>query len=154
MPIEIERKFLVKGEQWRSLSVGKIYRQGYIVNTQERTVRVRVVGEEGYLTIKGPTINTGRSEFEYPIPVADAEELLNTLCDRPFIEKTRSKIAINELTWEIDEFWGDNQGLIVAEVELQSADQIIDIPDWIGEEVTQDARYYNANLVKNPFKSW
>lgn len=154
MPIEIERKFLVNGEQWRSQSVGTIYRQGYLANTQGRTVRVRVVGEQGYLTIKGPTLNAGRSEFEYPIPVADAEELLNTLCDRPFIEKTRYKLAIGELTWEIDEFWGDNQGLILAEVELQSADQSIDLPEWIGQEVTEDARYYNVNLTKNPFKSW
>ena len=154
MPIEIERKFLVKGEEWRSLGVGTIYRQGYITNTQGRTVRVRVVGEQGYLTIKGPTSNAGRSEFEYPIPVVDAEELLNTLCDRPLIEKNRSKIKIGEFIWEVDEFWGDNQGLILAEVELESADQKIDIPNWIGEEVTEDPRYYNSNLVKNPFKNW
>ncbi len=152
MATEIERKFLVKGDEWRSLGVAEIYRQGYIANSNGRTVRVRVVGDQGYLTIKGLTVGMGRSEFEYKIPVEDAQELLETLCDRPFIEKTRYKINIGDLTWEVDEFWGENQGLILAEVELETEDQSIDIPHWIGEEVTSDPRYYNVNLVKNPFK--
>jgi CYTH domain-containing protein len=153
MATEIERKFLVKGDEWRSLGVGEIYRQGYITNDNGRTVRVRVVGEQGYLTIKGPTTGMGRAEFEYKIPVEDAQELLETLCDRPFIEKTRYKINIGDLIWEVDEFWGENQGLILAEVELETEDQIIDIPNWIGEEVTSDPRYYNSNLVKNPYRN-
>ena len=152
MATEIERKFLVKGDGWRSLGVGEIYRQGYIANNNGRTVRVRVVGEQGYLTIKGSTTGMKRAEFEYKIPVEDAQELLETLCDRPLIEKTRYKILMGDLIWEVDEFWGENQGLILAEVELETEDQNIDIPDWIGEEVTSDPRYYNSNLVKNPFK--
>ncbi|MFM6190293.1 CYTH domain-containing protein [Planktothrix sp.] len=152
MATEIERKFLVKGDGWRSLGVGEIYRQGYIANNNGRTVRVRVVGEQGYLTIKGSTTGMKRAEFEYKIPVEDAQELLETLCDRPLIEKTRYKILMGDLTWEVDEFWGENQGLILAEVELETEYQNIDIPDWIGEEVTSDPRYYNSNLVKNHFK--
>lgn len=153
MAIEIERKFLVTGDEWRSLAVGETYRQGYIANINGRTVRVRVVGSQGYLTIKGLTTGSSRAEFEYKIPVGDAEELLETLCDRPLIEKTRYKINIGDLTWEVDEFGGENQGLILAEVELETEDQSIDIPHWIGEEVTSDPRYYNVNLVKNPFQT-
>jgi CYTH domain-containing protein len=153
MATEIERKFLVQGDEWRSLGVGVIYRQGYVANINGRTVRVRVVGEQGYLTIKGPTIGKSRAEFEYKIPVEDAQELLETLCDRPLIEKTRYKINIGDLIWEVDEFWGENQGLILAEVELETEDQNINIPDWIGKEVTSDPRYYNVNLVKNPVVS-
>lgn len=153
MATEIERKFLVQGDEWRSLGVGVIYRQGYVANINGRTVRVRVVGEQGYLTIKGPTIGKSRAEFEYKIPVEDAQELLETLCDRPLIEKTRYKINIGDLIWEVDEFWGENQGLILAEVELQTEDQNINIPDWIGKEVTSDPRYYNVNLVKNPYRN-
>jgi CYTH domain-containing protein len=113
---------------------------------------VRVVGSQGYLTIKGLTTGSSRAEFEYEIPVDDAQELLETLCDRPLIEKTRYKINIGDLIWEVDEFWGENQGLILAEVELETEDQNINIPHWIGKEVTSDPRYYNSNLVKNPFK--
>ena len=153
MATEIERKFLVQGDEWRWLGVGVIYRQGYVANINGRTVRVRVVGEQGYLTIKGPTIGTSRAEFEYKIPVEDAQELLETLCDRPLIEKTRYKINIGDLIWEVDEFWGENQGLILAEVELETEDQSIDIPPWIGKEVTSDPRYYNVNLAKNPVVS-
>ncbi|VXD24027.1 Adenylate cyclase [Planktothrix serta PCC 8927] len=152
MGTEIERKFLVKGDEWRSLGVAEIYRQGYIANYNGRTVRVRVVGNQGYLTIKGLTTGSSRAEFEYKIPVEDAQELLETLCDRPLIEKTRYKILMGDLIWEVDEFSGENQGLILAEVELETEDQNIDIPHWIAEEVTSDPRYYNVNLVKNPFK--
>jgi CYTH domain-containing protein len=113
---------------------------------------VRVVGSQGYLTIKGLTTGSSRAEFEYEIPVDDAQELLETLCDHPLIEKTRYKINIGDLIWEVDEFWGENQGLILAEVELEIEDQNINIPHWIGKEVTSDPRYYNSNLVKNPFK--
>jgi adenylate cyclase len=154
MAIEIERKFLVKGEQWRSLGKGKIYRQGYFPTTQGCTIRVRIIGDQGYLTIKGKTQGYSRSEFEYPIPLADAHEMLNTLCDRPLIEKTRYKITLDHLIWEVDEFTGDNQGLILAEVELTSEDQKINLPEWIHQEVTGDPQYYNVNLVKYPFSQW
>lgn len=154
MAIEIERKFLVKSEAWRSLATGTVYCQGYIATAPGRTVRVRIIGDQGYLTIKGPSNGRSRAEFEYPIPVKDATEMLETLCDRPFIEKKRYKIIQGELTWEVDEFFGDNQGLILAEVELKDENQAIDLPDWIGEEVSADARYYNASLVKNPYCQW
>ncbi len=155
MAIEIERKFLVKKDQWRTLASGQIYRQGYILAEPGRTVRVRIVGNQGYLTIKGPgKLGGARPEFEYPIPVADAQEILQTLCNQPLIEKTRHKIPIGDLIWEVDEFHGENQGLILAEVELKSEDQSIQIPDWIGQEVTSDRRYFNAYLVTHPYSQW
>lgn len=153
MAKEIERKFLVNGDSWRQLAQGSLYRQGYIPS-QGATVRVRIAGHQGYLTIKGPTVNFSRSEFEYPIPLADAQEMLDTLCDRPLIEKTRYKIEWAGLVWEIDEFTGVNQGLILAEVELTDEAQQIEIPDWIGTEVTGDPRYFNSYLVKHPFSQW
>lgn len=155
MAIEIERKFLVKGDKWRSLATGQIYRQGYIPTEPGRTVRIRIVGNQGYLTIKGPgKFGGSRPEFEYPIPVKDAQEMLETLCNQPFIEKTRHKIPIDELVWEVDEFHGENQGLILAEVELETENQSIQIPDWIGQEVTSDYRYFNAYLAKHPYQEW
>ncbi|MBW4471174.1 MAG: CYTH domain-containing protein [Stenomitos rutilans HA7619-LM2] len=154
MPTEIERKFLVKGDAWRSLASGVAYCQGYITSTVERTVRVRVVGRQGYLTIKGGTTGISRAEFEYSIPVEDALELLSTLCEPPLIQKKRYKIAHAGLIWEVDEFEGENQGLIVAEVELGDANQAIVLPDWIDREVSDDPRYFNANLVKHPFSQW
>lgn len=131
-----------------------IYRQGYIPTAKPTSVRIRVVGDRGYLTIKGATVGTSRAEFEYPIPVEDAIEMLDTLCDRPFIEKTRYKIPQGDLVWEIDEFAGENQGLIVAEVELVEENQTLELPEWIGEEVSHDSRYFNVNLVKHPFSKW
>ncbi|MBC7971376.1 MAG: CYTH domain-containing protein [Verrucomicrobia bacterium] len=154
MPAEIERKFLVKGDAWRSLATGIAYSQGYIVSTEGRTVRVRVVGEQGYLTIKGATSGITRAEFEYPIPVDDALEMQHTLCDPPLIQKKRHKIEYAGLVWEVDEFEGENQGLIVAEVELEDVKQTIALPDWIDREVSDDPRYFNANLVKHPFSEW
>ncbi|MBD2499311.1 CYTH domain-containing protein [Anabaena azotica] len=153
MAKEIERKFLVDGDSWRQLGEGSLYRQGYIPS-QGATVRVRIAGNQGYLTIKGPTVNFSRSEFEYPIPLADAQEMLDTLCDRPLIEKTRYKIEWAGFVWEVDEFAGANQGLILAEVELTDEAQQIEIPDWIGTEVTGDPRYFNSYLVKHPFEEW
>lgn len=154
MAIEIERKFLVKGEQWRTLAVGKVYRQGYIATHNGTTVRVRLVGNQGYLTLKGFRIGVSRAEYEYPIPAADAQEMLDNLCDRPLIEKIRYTIQWAGLIWEIDEFTGDNQGLILAEVELTAESQIIELPDWIDQEVSDDSRYYNVNLVRYPFSQW
>ena len=155
MGIEIERKFLVNNEEWRSLvNSSKVYRQGYIYTHNRTTVRVRVSGSEGYLTIKGTKTGSVRAEFEYPIPLEDAQEMLETLCDRPLIEKRRYILTQGELIWEIDEFEGENEGLILAEVELSQETQAIDIPDWIYKEVTQDSRYYNANLAQYPYSQW
>ncbi|MEA5626060.1 CYTH domain-containing protein [Nostoc sp. UHCC 0251] len=154
MAKEIERKYLVRGDSWRGLAEGSVYRQGYIATQDKAAVRIRIVGENSYLTIKGPNIKYSRSEFEYPIPVQDAQEILETLCERPFIEKTRYKIESGGLIWEIDEFDGVNKGLILAEVELSDENQQIELPSWIGKEVSDDFRYYNSNLVKHPFSQW
>ncbi|NEO86510.1 MAG: CYTH domain-containing protein [Spirulina sp. SIO3F2] len=153
MAIEIERKFLVIGEAWRTLASGIRYCQGYLCREPARTVRIRLAGEQGYLTIKGATQGITRAEFEYPIPVAEAEALLQ-LCDRPLIEKIRYRIPQGELVWEVDEFLGENQGLIVAEVELRSSEQTFVKPDWLGAEVSDDPRYFNAALVTNPYAQW
>ncbi|MDB9312585.1 CYTH domain-containing protein [Spirulina sp. CS-785/01] len=154
MAQEIERKFLVKGEEWRNLGTGEVYRQGYFPTEEGCTIRVRVVGERGYLTIKGKTQGVSRTEFEYGIPVSDAEEMLEELCDRPLIEKIRYQIHQGDLLWEVDEFKGENEGLIVAEVELSSEDQDIFFPHWVGEDVSHDPRYYNINLMKFPYQYW
>lgn len=154
MGIEIERKFLVDPRgSWRSAPATR-FRQGYLSTAKERTVRVRTAGEKGYLTIKGITRGATRLEYEYSIPLADAEQLLDELCERPLIEKDRYKLDHQGLTWEVDEFFGDNQGLILAEVELSSEDQVFARPEWVRDEVTQDPRYYNANLIKHPYTRW
>lgn len=154
MPTEIERKFLVKSDQWRSFSTGTVYRQGYLSTNKNRSVRVRIVGNQGYLTIKGSTKGFSRTEYEYLIPAEEAQEMLDNLCDPPLIEKTRYLIEYAGLTWEVDEFSGENQGLIVAEVELTDENQIIELPDWIGKEVSDDPRYYNVNLAQHPISQW
>jgi CYTH domain-containing protein len=151
---EIERKFLVKGEAWKALAAGTVYRQGYLSTVKERTVRVRTVGEKGFLTIKGVTTGVTRAEFEYEVPAADANAMLDGLCEKPLVEKTRYKIPLDGYTWEVDEFHGDNDGLVVAEVELKSADEKPPLPEWVGEDVSSDPRYFNSNLVKKPFKTW
>ncbi len=151
---EIERKFLVKGDSWRAQAHGKRYRQGYLSTVKERTVRVRTAGDQGYITVKGITTGASRAEYEYEIPLADANEMLDQLCQRPIIEKTRYRIPRGDIAWEIDEFEGDNRGLIVAEIELKDEHQSFTMPDWIGEEVTNDPRYFNANLVAKPFTTW
>ena len=154
MGIEIERKFLVRGDQWRSLGTPVCYRQGYLAADIKRSVRVRVAGDRGLITIKGSTEGITRAEYEYEIPRADAEAMLDQLCNRPLIEKNRTKISLNGVVWEVDEFFGANQGLIMAEVELNNPQQAIDLPDWIGEEVSTDPRYFNSNLVQHPFTEW
>jgi adenylate cyclase len=148
MRTEIERKFLVQGDAWRT-DQGVHIRQGYLNRDKERTVRVRVAGGKAFLTIKG--INRGAScaEFEYEIPVVDAEQLLK-ICEGPLIEKTRHAIVYAGMVWEIDEFHGANENLIVAEVELERNDQYFERPDWLGKEVTSDPRYFNSNLCINP----
>ena len=154
MAVEIERKFLVQGDGWRGLAPGKHYRQGYLSTDADRTVRVRVIEDRGYLTIKGATVNATRAEYEYAIPVEDAHAMLDTLCERPLVEKTRYRIEHQGMVWEVDEFAGENAGLLLAEVELDSEDQVIALPDWAGEEVTGELRYYNSNLIANPFSQW
>ena len=151
---EIERKYLVKGDSWRAGAHGKRYRQGYLSTVKERTVRVRIAGDQGFLTIKGITIGDTRPEYEYEIPLTDANEILDHLAERPIIEKTRYRIPQDDIVWEVDEFEGVNRGLIVAEVELKSETQQVRLPDWIGEEVSTDPRYFNANLVAKPFTTW
>ena len=153
MATEIERKFLLKNEGWRGLATGVIYRQGYLTTGEGITVRVRIVGNQGFLTVKGATVGKSRLEFEYPVPLEDAQQMLDTLCDRPLIEKTRYKIKQGDLVWEIDEFAGENQGLILAEVELEEENQTIDLPQWIDREVS-DPKYFNANLAKYPYSQW
>ena len=154
MPREIERKFLVSNDEWRSEAHGKRYRQGYLSTVKERTVRVRTAGEQGFLTIKGTSVGATRPEYEYEIPVVEANEILDQLCERPIIEKTRYRVAHAGLVWEVDEFEGENRGLITAEVELRNEHQSVSLPQWIGEEVTGDPRYFNANLVATPFTTW
>jgi CYTH domain-containing protein len=155
MAEEIERKFLVAGDEWRRLAVSsQMLRQGYLSTVKERTVRVRIVDDEGFLTVKGITVGTTRAEFEYPIPGDDAAAMLDDLCERPLVEKTRHIVEHEGLTWEVDEFAGVNEGLIVAEVELERSDQEVPLPPWIGAEVTDDPRYFNANLIAHPYSEW
>ncbi len=154
MALEIERKFLVSGDGWRVLATGTPYCQGYLAAEPTRTVRVRIAGDQGYLTIKGLGDGLSRPEYEYAIPLTDAQEMLHRLCLPPLIEKVRYKIAWQGLIWEVDEFAGENQGLILAEVELEHPDQAIELPPWIGQEVTGDPRYYNARLREHPYRQW
>jgi adenylate cyclase len=154
MPQEIERKFLVKGESWRVPGSGILYRQGYLSSIPGRTVRVRLANGKGTLTIKGISVGAARAEYEYDIPPAEASEMLDNLCKRPLIEKTRYRVEYQGLVWEIDEFDGVNAGLLVAEVELDHEDQDVPLPDWVGKEVTGDPRYYNASLISEPYTEW
>ncbi len=152
--IEIERKFLVTSDDWKGASQGILFRQGYLTTEPGRTVRVRLEGEEGKLTIKGQKENGSGDEFEYEIPGDEAAYLIDQLCLKPSIEKMRYKINYKGNTWEVDQFFGKNLGLILAEIELDSVNQEFEKPDWIGEDVTEDSRYKNANLVKNPYSNW
>ncbi len=151
---EIERKFLLKSDVWRALVKGTPYRQGYLNSAKERTVRIRTVGEQAFLTIKGITVGNTRTEYEYPIPFDECNAMLDRLAEKPLIEKTRYKIPYGGLVWEIDEFFGENQGLTVAEVELTSEQQVFEKPAWVGDEVSGDPRYFNSNLIKHPFTQW
>ncbi|MBN8788359.1 MAG: CYTH domain-containing protein [Terrimonas sp.] len=155
MPLEIERKFLINHNKWNTLPKpqGKLYRQGYLLNDIHKTIRVRLSNENAFITIKGKTTGATRSEFEYNIPLTDAKQLLDNFSNNE-ISKTRYNISYRSKLWEIDVFHGENEGLIVAEIELQSEGEPFDIPDWVTEEVTHDPRYYNANLAVLPFKSW
>lgn len=155
MATEIERKFLLRDDRWReSADNGEFMRQGYLVGTSRASVRVRVSGEVANLNIKSATLGITRQEYEYAIPVAEANEILDTLAEGPLIEKTRYHVRHGEHTWEIDVFSGDNKGLVVAEIELKSESEDFLHPDWLGEEVSGDPSYYNVSLVKHPFKDW
>lgn len=154
MGIEIERKFLVQGDGWRQgPERQRRLSQGYLSRDPARTVRVRVAGEQAFLTIKGQTRGASRAEFEYPIPLSDAQALLG-LCDGPLVDKTRHLVEVAGHLWEVDEFHGDNAGLVLAEIELDSEGETFERPAWLGAEVTGDGRYVNANLAAHPFKSW
>lgn len=152
MAIEIERKFLVVGTEWET-ATPTYYCQGYLNHDKNRTVRVRIAGQAAFLTIKGLSEGASRPEFEYPIPVDDAKQLL-PLCEQPLIEKNRRIIEHAGMRWEVDEFFGENQGLVVAEIELDSEEQQFELPTWAGEEVTEDARYYNSSLAQRPYSQW
>lgn len=154
MGIEIERKFLVINTNWKTLASPVYYKQGYLSTHTEKTVRVRIANDKAFLTIKGKNEGIKRLEFEYSIPIDEANELLDTLCEQPVIEKTRTKIEKDGFIWEIDEFMGVNQGLVVAEIELPSENTHFEKPNWIGKEVSGDIRYYNSNLIKLPFSKW
>ena len=152
MGTEIERKFLVTGSEWKN-GTGVAYCQGYVNRSKERTVRVRIAGELAFLTIKGAVQGIARAEFEYPIPLQDAEQLLK-LCDGPLIQKMRYIVEYAGKRWEVDEFFGDNQGLVVAEIELQDENDTFACPAWVGREVSHDARYFNSNLASHPYSKW
>ena len=154
MPTEIERKFLVKDARYRSLGSYMHIRQGFLSTDKERVVRVRIQGKKAFLTIKGITKGISRAEYEYKLPITHAKFMLDFLCIQPTIEKYRYNVNIEGFTWEIDEFTGENEGLVIAEIELLKDNQQFPKPEWIGEEVSGDARYYNASLVKNPYKRW
>jgi adenylate cyclase len=154
MGIEIERKFLVDESKWKRGDEGTRIVQAYLCSAKERTVRVRLIGDEARLTIKGEAVGISRAEYEYPIPSGDAREMLETLCERPFIHKTRHLVPFAGRTWEIDVFHGENEGLIVAEIELDEADAKVELPPWAAKEVSGDHRYSNSSLAKRPWPSW
>lgn len=155
MGLEIERKFLVDAEKWRALKKpkGVNYRQGYLVDNKDLTLRVRIAGNQGYITIKGATTGITRKEFEQKIPAAQAVEMLNSFAASS-VEKIRHKIKVGGKVWEVDDFKGDNEGLLMAEIELKSENEHFEKPDWVTIEVSDDNRYYNSSLSKNPFKNW
>ena len=156
MPTEIERKFLVKNLNFKDNAFKKtVMKQGYLSSVIERTVRVRSAGDQAFITVKGKGSASGMSRYEWEkeIGINDAEDLLK-ICEPGVIDKCRYFVKLGEHTYEIDEFFGDNEGLIVAEIELSSEDEVFMKPDWLGTEVTGSAKYYNGSLSKNPFKNW
>lgn len=154
MGLEIERKFLVNTAKWQPKGPGTEIRQGYLSLTPERVVRIRQTSAGCWLTIKGKSRGAVRSEFEYPIPRNDAEMMLSSVCIQPVIEKTRYKIEFSGKIWEVDVFKGENSGLVLAEIELESENDNFKLPDWVGLEVTGDSRFYNVNLVRKPYSEW
>lgn len=155
MATEIERKFLVISDTWRlQVQRSEQFRQGYLSNNPTASVRVRIENDQANLNIKGMTIGVSRPEYEYSIPLQDAQELLSILCQPPLIEKTRHYIEYSGKLWEIDEFHGDNQGLVVAEIELKDAHETFALPDWAGKDVSHEPRYYNVRLTQYPYRQW
>ena len=155
MAIEIERKFLVRDDSWRAVAEAGIhYRQGYLGSDPQCSVRVRIAAERAWLSVKSATSAIRRLEYEYPIPLADAQEMLDTLCSGPQVEKTRFLVRHQRHVWEVDVFAGANAGLVVAEIELDDEHETFASPDWLGEEVSHDTRYYNMNLAQHPFSQW
>jgi adenylate cyclase len=154
MGTEIERKFLVNDSSWKKSIQAVRCCQGYLCPGSGITVRVRVMADKGYLTIKGKGAGIARREYEYAIPVVDAREMLERLCEKPLIEKNRYTFEHAGMVWEVDEFFGENIGLIVAEVELEREDQMFSLPAWVGREVTGDPKYFNAALARNPYSKW
>ena len=155
MGIEIERKFLLLNDAWRSVvERSQLFGQGYLASGDFSSVRVRVTDEAAWLTVKGRRAGIARHEFEYPVPVADARQMLEQLCGNRVIEKTRHWVPFADHTWEIDEFQGANRGLILAEIELSRADEHFERPAWVGQEVSEDPRYFNAYLAEHPYPTW
>ena len=155
MATEIERKFLILNQDWQEYTKSELHIvQGYLATNEFNSTRIRIQNDKANINIKSATLGITRTEFEYSIPVDDARLMLEDLCIKPVIEKTRFTVEHMNHTWEIDVFSGDNEGLIVAEIELSSPDEAFEKPSWIGEEVSNDARYYNACLVNNPYKTW
>ena len=154
MSKEIERKFLVVSDEYRYNSIVDRYIQGYLCILPERIVRMRIIGERAFLTIKGKMVGLSRDEYEYQIPLNDAREILDRLCEKPLIEKDRYAVTVGGLVWIVDEFHGENEGLTVAELELKDETQSFARPDWIGREVTGVPRYFNSNLTDYPFSRW
>ena len=155
MATEIERKFLILNQDWQEHVGAEVHiAQGYLASNEFSSTRIRIQDDKANINIKSATLGISRTEFEYVIPVDDAQQMINDLCVKPVIEKTRYFVRHNKHTWEIDVFSGDNEGLIVAEIELSSTDEAFETPSWIGEEVSNDARYYNVCLVKNPYNTW
>ncbi|MGH7923693.1 MAG: CYTH domain-containing protein [Candidatus Binatus sp.] len=154
MAKEIERKFLVHSRKWSDLGSGLSIRQGYLCASTQSSIRVRTYGNRAYVTIKGATTGITRDEFEYEIPMADANEILGSLCEHPPIEKTRYRVVFKGHTWEVDEYGGANRGLSVAEIELKDPQELVELPDWIDREISGDPRYFNSNLSIKPFTTW
>ncbi|MBF0108619.1 MAG: CYTH domain-containing protein [Magnetococcales bacterium] len=154
MAIEIERRFLVTGDEWRDGATSIRVIQGFLSTDKDRVVRVRIAGERGTLTIKGRTRDNRKHEFEYAIPHDDALDMLGRLCFRPLIEKQRFTLVHEGMLWVVDEFAGENQGLVLAEIELNAIDQVFPFPPWLGAEISSDPRYFNANLTIHPFCRW
>ncbi len=154
MGTEIERKYLVSSEAWRPGYESRRLRQGYLAVGPPASVRVRVSGSKAYLNIKQSTLDISRDEFEYPLPVEDAEFMLANLCQGRLVEKMRHLVRFGGLVWEVDIFEGANAGLVVAEVELERADQPVELPPWVGREVSGEARYLNSSLAQRPYSEW
>jgi adenylate cyclase len=155
MGIEIERKFLLRNDNWQAeADAGTRMRQGYFAGPQRASIRVRIEGESANLNIKSAELGIRRLEFEYPVPLAEAEEMLDSLCEKPLVEKTRYHVRYAGAEWEVDVFEGDNAGLVVAEIELPGEEAGFEKPEWLGDEVSDDPRYYNVSLVTHPYCDW